>query len=142
MKAGNIIDSKGKILGKHEGLPLYTIGQRGGLEIGGNGPYYVVGKNEKKNTVIVSNDAHDPLLWRKECIVSDITWTHALEIPKQCEVSIRYRHPAYPATIEVLKNRKLKLIFNESQRAITPGQLAVFYKADELLGSAVIEEVL
>ncbi len=142
MKPGNIVDVAGKILGKHEGLPLYTIGQRGGLDIGGTGPYYVVGKIEKKNTVIVSNNPNDELLWRKECIVGELTWTRKIEIPKKCEVSIRYRHPAYKATIEILKNKKLKVTFVETQRAITPGQLAVFYNGDELLGSAVIESVI
>ncbi len=142
MKPGKIIDVSGKVLGRHEGLPLYTLGQRGGLDLGGNGPYYVVAKDEKKNVVIVSNNPKDELLWRKECIVGELTWTRKIEIPKKCEVSIRYRHPAYKATIEVLKNKKLKITFAEAQRAITPGQLAVFYNGDELLGSAVIEKVL
>lgn len=142
MKPGNIIDSEGNILGKHEGLPLYTIGQRGGLDIGGKGPYYVVGTDQKKNTVIVSNNANDPLLWRKTCVVGEITWTHKMEIPQQSEVSIRYRHPAYKADLTVLKNKKIEINFKEAQRAITPGQLAVFYKGEELLGSAVIEKVI
>jgi len=142
MKPGKIVDASGKVLGKHEGLPLYTIGQRGGLDIGGKGPYYVVAKNEKKNTVIVSNNPNDELLWRRKCIVGDVTWTHDLEIPTQADITIRYRHPAYPAGIEIVKNKKLKITFAEAQRAITPGQLAVFYKGDELLGSSVIERVL
>ncbi len=142
MKPGNIIDSEGNILGKHEGLPLYTIGQRGGLDIGGKGPYYVVGSDQKKNTVIVSNNANDPLLWRKSCVVGEITWTHKMQVPQQSEVSIRYRHPAYKADLTVLKNKKIEINFKEAQRAITPGQLAVFYKGEELLGSAVIEKVI
>ena len=142
MKPGNIIDGNGKIVGKHEGLPLYTIGQRGGLDIGGTGPYYVVATDQKKNTVIVSNDPHDQLLWRKTCVVGEMTWTRKMPVPKACSVSIRYRHPAYAAELEVLKNKKIKINFKEAQRAITPGQLAVFYKGDELLGSAVIEKVL
>ncbi len=142
MTAGNIVDVKGTILGKHEGLPLYTIGQRGGLDIGGRGPYYVVATDRKKNTVIVSNDAHDSMLWRKTFVVGEISWTHKIEIPKNCEVSIRYRHPAYKAQLTVLKNKKIEINFKEAQRAITPGQLAVFYKGDELLGSAVIEKVI
>jgi tRNA-specific 2-thiouridylase len=142
MKAGDIIDAKGKVLGHHEGLPLYTLGQRGGLEIGGTGPYYVVAKDEKKNKLIVSNNPKDEMLWRRQCIVGDLTWTREMEIPAQAEVTIRYRHPAYPATVEKMANNKLRIIFQETQRAITPGQLAVFYKGEELLGSAVIDKVI
>lgn len=142
MKSGAIVTTDGEILGKHEGLPLYTIGQRGGLDVGGKGPYYVVAKNEKKNTVIVSNNPKDELLWGRECIISELTWTREMIVPTKAEVTIRYRHPAYPATIEPIAKNKLKIVFTESQRAITPGQLAVLYHGDELLGSGIIDSLV
>lgn len=141
MKKGNIVDTKGNILGKHEGLPLYTIGQRGGLEIGGNGPYYVVDKNEKKNLVIVSNDPNDKLLWKKEFIINNLTKTYKMTFPKKAQVSIRYRHPAYAAQLFLINKSSIKVVFDKPQRAITPGQLAVIYKDEELLGSGIIDKV-
>ncbi len=141
-QAGDIINVDGTKIGRHEGLPFYTIGQRGGLNIGGGAPLYVVEKNQKKNRLIVSADPNDPLLWRRECIISDVSWTYEREMPTTVEVSIRYRHPAYAARIESLPKGKLKIIFDEPQRAITPGQSAVFYKQDELLGGGVIDELM
>ncbi len=139
-KKGNIVNAQGAKLGRHDGLPFYTLGQRGGLEIGGTGPYYVVAKDKKKNEVIVSNDPNDPLLWRRECVLTDLSWTSAPQTGK-LDVTIRYRHPAYPARLEPF-GKKLKLIFDEPQRAITPGQMAVFYKGDKLIGGGVIDTVV
>ncbi len=139
---GNIIDTKGNRLGRHDGFAFYTLGQRGGLNVGGKGPYYVVAKDKKKNQIIVSDNPSDPLLWRRECIVGDITWTRNLVIPKKIDVSIRYRHPTEIATLEKLTTKKYKLVFDQPQRAITPGQAAVFYLKDELIGGGVINEVL
>lgn len=140
---GKVFDTNKKLLGTHEGLPLYTIGQRGGLDLGGNGPYYVVAKNKKDNSIIVSNNPEDKLLWRKECLVNELTWTRSdIKISDKLEVAIRYRHPAEVAKVKVINKDCLKLNFIKSQRAITPGQLAVFYQGDELLGSGVIDEVL
>ncbi|MCX6792719.1 MAG: tRNA 2-thiouridine(34) synthase MnmA [Candidatus Falkowbacteria bacterium] len=154
MKPGKVFDESGKLLGTHDGLPLYTIGQRGGLEIGGNGPYYVISKDEKKNSILVSNNPNDPLLWRKECLVNELTWTRPdinigadstyakASVDKKLEVAIRYRHPAELAKVKIINKDKLSLDFIKAQRAITPGQLAVFYKGTELLGSGVIDKVL
>ncbi len=141
-RPGDIVDTEGTKLGRHDGLAFYTLGQRGGLEIGGTGPYYVVAKDQKKNRVVVSNDPNDPLLWRRQCIVRDVTWTRAMEVPERCGVAIRYRHPAYPARIERSGKDGLLISFAEAQRAITPGQLAVFYEKDELLGAGVIDTVV
>ncbi len=141
-KPGIIVNVKGEKLGKHDGFPFYTLGQRGGLDIGGKGPYYVVAKDKKKNQIVVSDNPDDSMLWRKECILMDVTWTRDMVIPRQLDVTIRYRHSTSVATVEVLSKNRLKLIFNEPQRAITPGQAAVFYIKDELVGGGVIDEVL
>lgn len=141
-KAGQIIDTKGNILGKHDGFPFYTLGQRGGLDVGGKGPYYVVGKNKKKNQVIVSDNPNDPLLWRQECVITDLSWTRNFSVPEKIEVTIRYRHATETATIKVITKNKARLIFDNHQRAITPGQAAVLYIKDELVGGGVIDEVI
>lgn len=141
-KAGKIIDVEGNIIGTHDGMAFYTLGQRGGLNVGGQGPYYVVAKNIKKNQIIVSDNPDDPLLWRKECILTDISSTYLPSFPDKMNITIRYRHAACLATVEALGKNKLKLIFVDAQRAITPGQAAVFYIKDEMVGGGVIDEVL
>ena len=140
-RAGKIVDTKGNVLGRHDGVVSYTLGQRGGLDIGGRGPYYVVSKDLKKNLVIVSDNPDDPLLWRKECIVSDITWTNREPVTKELDVTIRYRHPTIKATIKPLSRGKWQLVFKQAERAITPGQNAVFYHNDELIGGGIIDSV-
>lgn len=139
-KPGDIVTADGTKIGRHDGMPFYTIGQRGGLNIGGTAPLYVVGKNKKKNQIIVSDDPNDPMLWKKECIISDVSWTHPMNVPEKVEATIRYRHPAVPAQVAILPKGKLKLTFAEVQRAVTPGQMAVLYRKDELIGGGVIEE--
>ncbi len=136
-KAGDIVTPSGQRLGRHQGLAFYTIGQRGGLDIGGGGPYYVVAKDMKKNCLIVSDNPDDPLLWKKECLLTNITWTHGDLSEAKLDITIRYRHAAVAARLEKSVDG-LKLIFKDAQRAITPGQSAVFYLKDELVGGGVI----
>lgn len=140
-KAGKIVDTTGQVLGQHDGVTFYTIGQRGGLEIGGKGPYYVVAKDMKKNQIVVSADPQDPLLWRQTCVIKDVTWTRTTPVPSKLEVTIRYRHTPVKATVQKVTTKSLTLQFDEPQRAITPGQAAVFYLRDELVGGGVIDEV-
>ncbi len=141
-KIGDVVTSTGKVLGRHEGLPYYTIGQRGGMRIGGQGPYYVVGKELKTNRLIVTNNQKDALLWKKEFTLTDLSWTsQEPDLPLKTGVTIRYHHPEYPALIESSGNGKLNVKFDQSQRAITVGQAAVIYQGDEVLGGGVIEMV-
>lgn len=143
-KPGNIINIQGQVIGQHPGSVFFTIGQRGGLDIKtGSGPFYVVDKNVKENTVTVSTNPDDSLLWRQEFIIKTLTWTNKkINLPTTAEVSIRYHHPAYPAKLELIDKNNIKIIFNQPQRAITIGQLAVIYQGDELLGSGIIDQVL
>jgi len=132
-KPGKVFDKTGKVLGEHEGLWFYTIGQRKGIGLSG-GPYYVVAKDLKKNALIVSKNQKD--LLQKEFKIKNINWFLG-KIPKpgaSVEVKIRYRNKAAEATIE-----KNKVIFKKPQRAVTPGQYAVFYKGEELLGGGTIK---
>ncbi|MBI2355778.1 MAG: tRNA 2-thiouridine(34) synthase MnmA [Candidatus Doudnabacteria bacterium] len=142
-EAGEVVTTSGQILGMHQGLPYYTIGQREGIGIGGSGPYYVASKDFDSNRLLVTNDQNDPKLWKKEFTVTDVSWTDkAPKFPLNAGVSIRYHHPDFDATIDNDDdNDKLRIIFDQPQRAITPGQAAVIYQDEELLGGGIIDKV-
>lgn len=139
MKSGNIIDQNGKILGHHEGLPLYTIGQRKGINLGGTGPFYVIEKNNKRNELIVTNNSKDKKLYSPEIIVKKANWIiNKPRFPFKAYVKNRYQTPSLYAKIES-KGKLLKVILNKPQRAVTPGQSAVFYnQKGEVLGGGII----
>ncbi|MDD4412188.1 MAG: tRNA 2-thiouridine(34) synthase MnmA [Patescibacteria group bacterium] len=140
---GKVVDTKGNLLGNHEGLAFYTIGQREGLSMLSNGPWYVVDKNLYTNDLVVSKDANDPLMWRTECLVDSVSWTNKkYDLPLDVEVSVRYRHEPALAKLMTAEQGLLKIIFKNPERAITPGQFAVFYLGEELIASATIVEVL
>jgi tRNA-specific 2-thiouridylase len=147
LKKGKTVSTSGKVIGTHEGLPLYTIGQRRGINIGGDGPYYVADKNLRKNILIVTNDEKDPALFRSEMTVEKINWMAGK--PKngaKILVKTRYRNPLVSAIIKAQgikhreKNNNYIIKFLKPQRAISPGQSAVFYSSKgELLGGGVIK---
>jgi len=128
----------GKVLGQHQGLWFYTIGQRKGIEVQ-QGPWYVVEKDYKKNNLIISKNQKD--LLKKELILKDVNWLSGKDpkLPTKIKVKIRYKSKEAEAVIYKLKNKSYKLIFTKPQRAITPGQSAVFYRGKELLGGGVID---
>jgi len=146
-KPGKIITREGKIIGKHQGLWFYTIGQRKGIKLP-SGPYYVIAKDFKKNLLMVSKNEKD--LAKKELTAQNVNWIHPVKCrgaaisrdPKlfnRVKAKIRYRHGAASAIVYKLKTKNYKLTFSKPQRAITPGQSVVFYKGDELLGGGTIE---
>ncbi len=128
--SGDILDKEGNILGKHEGAFMYTIGQRKGIGLSG-GPYYVVGK--KGESVIVTKDEKD--LYRKEVPLKEINIIGEVSFPEEVRASVRYTSPVSKAILE-----ERKLTFENSQRAVCPGQSAVFYKNEELIGGGVIDD--
>jgi len=141
---GKIVDTKEKILGEHQGLWFYTIGQRKGIRLA-SGPYYVLDKDIKNNLLIVTKNEKD--LYKKELIVKDVNWTlgRKPKMPIQVMAKIRYRHKSSPATICHFKSNKYYLKFDLPQRAPAPGQSAVFYscnnnlkESDELIGGGII----
>jgi len=143
-KTGEMIDSSGKVVGRHNGLLNYTIGQRKGIETAGvkdesKKPLYAVGFDIKKNQLIVGEDR---LVYKKDMILDEVTWMsdwagkEALKI-KSLRVGIRYHHPTVPCRINKEK-KYLKVIFTKPQRAITPGQSAVFYQGNTVLGGGII----
>ena len=138
-KKGKIKLLNKKVVGEHQGLPLYTIGQRRGIELGGTGPYYVAKTDYKTNTLYVVNDTNDPALFSDKLIATDINWTTGTKpkLPLKCEAVIRYRHK--PVKCEVSRQKSNYIVkLNKPQRAITAGQSAVFYKKDKVLGGGVI----
>ena len=136
-KVGNIVDLNGNVLGKHTGLYNYTIGQRKGLGISNPVPLFVIGFNSSKNEVIVGEEKD---LYKKEMIVSDINLLAVDEIKTELDVEVKTRYSAKSAKAKIIQENKLiKVIFEEPQRAITPGQSAVFYiDGDIVLGGGKI----
>jgi len=142
-KKGDIVLSTTKeIIGEHDGLPFYTIGQRHlGVKIpnGKNMAIYVLAKNKKKNQLIVG-DKNDPLLYTQEISVNDVHWINEIQLPMSCLVRLRHRQTMQKCKIKQLKNKKSILVkFGNKQQSVTPGQFAVFYKNNICLGGGVIQ---
>lgn len=141
MKPGLIIDKKGRVLGHHKGLPNYTIGQRRGLGIAAKVPLYVVELRPKKNEVVVGTEED---LFRKKLLAEDLAFTDGAAPADvfRCEAKIRYGIRVHPCTVQIEKNGRAAVSFDEPQRAITPGQSVVFYDGDRLLGGGTIRKPL
>ncbi len=136
-ESGEIVTTEGKLIGRHEGLHRYTIGQRKGLGFAAGRKVYVVAMDREKNRLIVGEDAE---LRATTCEVRDINWIafEAPQIPVRAQVKIRNRHEAAAATITPIDASTAQVIFDEPQRAITAGQAAVFYAAEKVLGGGWI----
>jgi tRNA-specific 2-thiouridylase len=141
IKPGKTVDTSGRVLGTHKGLPFYTVGQRRGLGLSVGAPVYVVKINSRKNEIVVGSKEE---LLSREFEVEKLSWTIAL--PKKFQiianVKIRYRHKESKAKIYLMKNNTAKVVFEKPQMSITPGQAAVFYKKDVVLGGGIIKKVL
>lgn len=135
-KDGNIVDAKGRILGKHTGLYKYTIGQRKGLGIQNAVPLFVIGFNKINNELIVGTEEE---LYVKNFEVTDVNFLTFDRLDKSLSVDIktRYSAKAYSGKVEA-DNNKVKVMFDEPQKAITPGQSAVFYDGDVVIGGGKI----
>ena len=136
-KKGNIVTTKGKILGKHNGLYNYTIGQRKGLGISYKEPLFVVGFNKEKNEVIVGVKDE---IYKKEMYVTDINLLLFDEIKEKMKVNVktRYSSKEETATIQIIDNNTMKVEFENPVARITPGQSAVFYLEDIVVGGGKI----
>lgn len=138
---GPILDQAGTQLGTHKGLPRYTIGQRRGLGIAAEHPMFVINIDPARNALIVGPDE---ALLRSGLIAYEASYLSG-ESPQdgmKVLAKIRYRSPATPATFHRLSDSRFQLLFDEPLRAITPGQLAVLYDGDQLLGGGTIEHSL
>ncbi len=139
-KPGKIMDRKGNLIGRHQGLHFYTIGQRKGLGISG-GPWYVSDKDLKRNILVLTKNEKD--LEKKELIAENVNWLSgkAPKLPLKVKAKIRYRHQPAIAILDYDKKSKVyRLKFMVAQRAITPGQSVVFYQREELLGGGIIKK--
>ncbi len=134
---GEMVTTSGEVIGRHHGVHHYTVGQRKGLGIAAGRPLYVVELDRAANRVIVGDDCE---LRSETCDVDRINWISfdRLESPVRAAVKIRHRHDAAMATIEPTGENSTKVRFDVPQRAITPGQAAVFYSDDVVLGGGWI----
>ncbi len=139
-KEGDIVDLEGNVLGKHQGIHHYTIGQRKGLGIAAPEPLYVVKLDPVMNRVIVGDRNSGG---RLECSVHRINWVSISEpqAPIRGEVQIRYRSKPVPVSIIPLESNRARLVFEEPQFGVTPGQAAVCYDGETLLGGGIIERI-
>jgi tRNA-uridine 2-sulfurtransferase len=138
IKPGPIVDESGKVIGEHQGIPLYTIGQRKGLGIYRAKPVFVLDIDAARNTLIVGPGEH---LWRSTFTVEDVTFTSGSvpSLPLDCSIKIRYRSPETPGVVTAgVSGSIYKVVLDNPTRAITPGQAAVFYRDDEVLGGGTI----
>ena len=135
LQRGDILDQEGKKLGEHEGIALYTIGQRRGLGVYASHPLYVTAIDARRNVLVVGEEAqlYQPCLLAAGGNLEDI------KAPLRVQAQIRYRHRAAEAVVYPLDAERVLVEFAEPQRAITPGQAVVFYRGDRLLGGAWIE---
>ncbi|MFA6859917.1 MAG: tRNA 2-thiouridine(34) synthase MnmA [Clostridia bacterium] len=143
---GNIVSDKGEIVGKHDGLSFYTIGQRRGLNIGGrhggNGErWFVLEKNLKDNILVVSQGETDSL-YSSSLSATDVNWIVLPQINEfDCNAKFRYRQPDQAVHVIVKENNQIEVVFKEKQRAITTGQFVVLYDGEVCLGSGIIDKV-
>lgn len=136
--SGDIITTDGSVIGRHKGLWAYTIGQRHGLGIADATPYYVTAMDHARNRLIVGKNKD---LYASSCIVTGINRLvdAALFAPhRRIQVKIRYRHPGVTARLEPIEGQRIRVLFDSPQRAVTPGQFAVFYDKDMVLGGGMI----
>lgn len=140
---GNIVTAEGEILGQHDGLDAYTIGQRQGLKLShGQMIWYVAAKDRMKNELLVVPDREHPLLYTQFANVGDLHWTHLppVELGKSCEVevAIRYRQEPTHARLTLVDLGTLTLRFRQPVWALAPGQSAVLYQGAECLGGGIL----
>ncbi len=131
---GPIIDETGREIGEHDGALFYTIGQRHGLDVGGGLPYYVSSKDMATNTVYVTTNLDDNNLWTREVTLQDMHWINSPPDPsKTYHTRLRYRGDLVECTI-----KDSQLILTDEQRGLAPGQSAVLYDGNHVLGGGII----
>ncbi|MDR0137828.1 tRNA 2-thiouridine(34) synthase MnmA [Metabacillus idriensis] len=141
---GNMETFDGKVVGHHDGLMYYTIGQRHGLGVGGNGdPWFVIGKDIERNVLYVGQGFNHEKLYSDSIIADNISWvSKELTLNTfECTAKFRYRQKDNKVTVELLEDSKVKVTFHEPIRAVTPGQAVVFYQGEECLGGGTIDKV-
>lgn len=135
---GPILRADGTLIGWHEGIYRYTIGQRKGLGLPGSESLFVIGIDPERNAVVVGTEED---LYREACIVHPVNWMVDPRFPLKCEVQIRYRHKPVAARVSAIDGDPSRCLveFEKPERAVTPGQVAVFYSGDVVLGGGWID---
>lgn len=144
---GEIRTLDGEVKGTHQGLMYYTLGQRKGIGIGGEGsgePWFVVEKDIENNILFVAQGSDHPRLYSKSLIATDVNWISEKdkEAVFTCTAKFRYRQPDQNVTVKSGPNNTCEVIFEKPQKAITPGQAVVFYQGDVCLGGGTIDKVI
>ena len=141
---GDMVTPEGEIVGHHDGLMFYTLGQRRGLGIGGHGDgrsYFVVDKDLKNNRLIVAQGEDHPLLYSHSAVIEQLTWVDQPAVEgAHYGVKTRYRQPDQGAILSRIGDQEAEVVFDAPQRAVTPGQSLVFYSGDVCLGGGIIRE--
>jgi tRNA-specific 2-thiouridylase len=144
-KPGEMQTEKGIVVGQHDGVMFYTLGQRQGLHIGGTrgsegGAWYVIDKDIKRNILVVAQDPCHPRLMRQSCELLHTHWISDTppKTPFPCASKMRYRHSDQRCTVTPLDDDRVRVDYEEAQRALTPGQSVVFYQGTECLGGGII----
>lgn len=146
---GPIVTAQGSVVGKHQGVSFYTIGQRRGLDIGGRAghsgaAWYVVGKDTANNRLIVAQGHDHPLLMSEGLEANRLRWVadQPPHTPLRCAAKTRYRQTDQDCVVETIADDRVRVLFSQSQRAVAPGQSVVFYRDEECLGGGVIQKTL
>ncbi|HSX10760.1 MAG TPA: tRNA 2-thiouridine(34) synthase MnmA [Chlamydiales bacterium] len=137
IKPGHFETLDGTVVGQHDGAAFYTLGQRKGMGLGGEGDaWFVAGKDQERNVVYVVRGADHPALFRSELVAHHLTWVaeEPAAYPFRCKAKVRYRQQDTPCTL----HESGRVVFDEPQRAVTPGQSIVFYTGDLCLGGGTI----
>lgn len=147
-KPGDIETDVGEVIGRHDGLMYYTVGQRQGLGIGGRRdaeetPWYVLGKDLSRNVLIVGQGENHPMLFSKQLSITDVHWINDwwMKTPFRCQAKIRYRQKDQSCIIDRYAEDKVSVIFDKPQRAVALGQSIVFYLGEVCLGGGIIDGV-
>ena len=145
---GDKVAPDGEVVGRHDGLMYYTLGQRRGLGIGGRGDgrsWFVIGKDLQNNRLLVAQGEDHPMLYSTRCRAEDVTWIGEAPVREgetlRCTAKFRYRQPDQPAEV-TLQDGQLMIRALTPQRAVTPGQSAVLYNGDNCLGGGIVTEIL
>lgn len=141
LKKGKILNENREVIGQHKGVEIYTIGQRKGISVGGDGPFYVLKKDKKNNTLIVSNDKKSEILYKKEINLKNVNWlSKKPKFPIKTLIRTRFRNPLIYATIREYNRAQYKIELEKPQFAVTSGQSVVFYqKNGKVIGGGIIK---
>lgn len=147
-KKGNIETVDGLVIGHHDGLMYYTLGQRQGLGIGGGHgtsgePWFVVDKDLERNVLIVGEGSNHPRLYSTSLMATEVNWVSHSKPQEsfRCTAKFRYRQPDQGVTVNLLGDNQVEVVFDQPQKAVTPGQAVVFYDGEVCLGGGTIDKV-